>query len=100
MKKALQEKDFNKASDEMVDSLWYKQVKRRGPKLVSLMKSAAEEVAEPGTRDADEKIIIVKQGDTLTKISRDQKIDLNELIKANPGINPDKIQIGQKLKLP
>ena len=100
MKRALQEKDFNKASDEMVGSLWYDQVKRRGPKLVSLMKSAAEEVAEPGTRDADEKIIIVKQDDTLTKISRDQKIDLNELIKANPGINPDKIQIGQKLKLP
>ena len=99
-KKALEERDFNKAADEMVDSKWYKDVKTRGPRLVLVMKSAAEEVAEPGTRDADEKIIIVKQGDTLTKISRDQKIDLNELIKANPGINPDKIQIGQKLKLP
>ena len=37
---------------------------------------------------------------TMSEKFKDQKIDLNELIKVNPGINPDKIQIGQKLKLP
>lgn len=41
MRKALMQNDYNKAADEMVDSNWYKQVKTRGPRTVSLMRSAA-----------------------------------------------------------
>ena len=42
MKAALENNDYATAADEMVDSKWYKQVKTRGPRTVSLMRSAAE----------------------------------------------------------
>ena len=42
MKAALEKKDYCIAADEMVDSKWYKQVKTRGPRTVSLMRSAAQ----------------------------------------------------------
>ena len=41
MKAALMQNDYKVAADEMVDSNWYKQVKTRGPRTVSLMASAA-----------------------------------------------------------
>jgi lysozyme len=42
MKAALAQNDYRTAADEMVDSNWYKQVKSRGPRTVSLMASAAK----------------------------------------------------------
>lgn len=42
MKAALVQNDYRTAADEMVDSNWYKQVKSRGPRTVSLMASAAK----------------------------------------------------------
>lgn len=36
---ALSESDFNKASAEMINSLWYKQVPRRAKKLAQIMKT-------------------------------------------------------------
>jgi lysozyme len=42
MKAALEKNDYGTAADEMVDSKWYKQVKTRGPRTVSLMRSAAQ----------------------------------------------------------
>lgn len=60
-----------------------------------------EPAGEPGTRNADEKAVIIKQGDSLSKIARDHKITLQQLLKVNPQIkNPNKISIGQKIKLP
>jgi len=41
MKAALKRNDYRTAADEMVDSLWYNQVKSRGPRTVKLMRSAA-----------------------------------------------------------
>lgn len=38
---AVHKQDWNKAADEMMDSLWYKQVKTRGVELVEMMRSAA-----------------------------------------------------------
>ena len=42
MSEGLQADDYNKAADEMVDSEWYKDVKNRGPRTVSLMRSLAQ----------------------------------------------------------
>ena len=42
----------------------------------------------------------IKKGDTLSHIASRNKIKLSSLINANPGINPRKLQIGQKIKLP
>lgn len=57
--------------------------------------------AKPGTRNADEQAIIIKQGDSLSKIARDHKITLQQLLKVNPQIeDADRIKIGQEIKLP
>jgi len=42
----------------------------------------------------------VKQGDTLTAISKRYGISISMITKVNPGINPDKIRIGQTLMIP
>ena len=39
MKEALDANDYNKAADEMKDSLWFKQVKDRGPRMVKIMRT-------------------------------------------------------------
>jgi lysozyme len=40
MLSAVQQRDFQKAADEMVDSLWYDQVGDRGKNLVKMMRKA------------------------------------------------------------
>lgn len=37
---AVNEGNFSKAADEMIDSKWYRQVKRRGEELVEIMRGA------------------------------------------------------------
>ena len=97
LRKAIAANDFNKAADEMKDSKWYRDVKSRGVRMVDEMRAFANQ----GTRNADEKAVIIKQGDSLSKIARDHKITLQQLLKVNPQIkNPNKISIGQKIKLP
>lgn len=57
--------------------------------------------AKPGTRNADEQAIIVKQGDSLSAIAKREGLTLQQLIKANPQIkDKDRISIGQEIKLP
>ena len=43
---------------------------------------------------------VVKKGDTLSKIARANGTTLSEIKKANPNIDPDKLRIGQPIKLP
>lgn len=42
----------------------------------------------------------VMAGDTLSKLEREHGLPPGELRRQNPGINPDELQPGQKLKLP
>ena len=37
----LEERDFNKAADEMIDSAWYRQVPNRAGRLVKRMRALA-----------------------------------------------------------
>jgi len=53
-----------------------------------------------GKKDSDESTVIVKQGDTFYGIANNLRIKVNDLIKANPGVDPKKLQTGQKLNLP
>lgn len=43
---------------------------------------------------------IVKSGDTFWNIAKKLNIPLNELVKANMHLNPNNLQIGQKINLP
>jgi len=43
---------------------------------------------------------VVEEGDTLFAISKETGIPLEEIIKVNPGINPENLLIGSKICLP
>ncbi len=60
---------------------------------------------EVGTRSNEMRIIVVQQGDTLSKIAEKAYGDYEQYIKiynANPEIlsNPDQIYVGQKIRIP
>ncbi len=42
----------------------------------------------------------IKAGDTFYKIAKAQNISLDALVAANPGVNPDKLSIGQIVCIP
>lgn len=65
-----------------------------------MQENATNVLSDQGTGKSTGGEIIIKQGDTLSKLAREQGINLNDLLKANPGIDPRKLQIGQKIKLP
>ena len=64
---------------------------------------ADEKIVEEEKRLAAERAAIryytVKKGDSLGAIARKQGKSLNAIIKLNPGINPDKLSIGQKIRV-
>jgi LysM repeat protein len=43
---------------------------------------------------------VVKSGDTFSHIASNKKVTVKALIEANPGVEPTKMQIGQKLHIP
>lgn len=51
-------------------------------------------------KDNSFKELEIKPGDNLTKISKENNIPLEELVKYNNITNPNLIQIGQKIKIP
>jgi LysM repeat protein len=42
----------------------------------------------------------VKSGDKLTGIAKEYSVDLNKLLRANPGVDPTRLKIGQTLNIP
>jgi LysM repeat protein len=43
---------------------------------------------------------VVKSGDTFSHIASNKKVTVKALVEANPGVEPTKLQIGQKLHIP
>lgn len=48
----------------------------------------------------DVQYTVVKKGDTVYKIARKFDLGQQEIIEANPKVNPHKLKVGQKLKIP
>lgn len=46
------------------------------------------------------KVHVVKAGETLAKIAKAYNVKVSALQKANPGLDPSKLKVGQKIKLP
>jgi LysM repeat protein len=55
--------------------------------------TAAAATAEPGT-------YVVKSGDTGVKIARDNNVSLTALMAANPDVNWNRLNVGQKINIP
>ncbi len=58
------------------------------------------EVTEPGVCPPSYVVYVVQPGDTLWKISRRYRTTVDAIIEANPNINPDNLQVGQKICVP
>ncbi|MHA1569080.1 MAG: LysM peptidoglycan-binding domain-containing protein, partial [Alphaproteobacteria bacterium] len=43
---------------------------------------------------------VVEEGDTLYEMSREYGVSVQEIQRANPGIDPYNLQIGQRVKIP
>lgn len=73
--------------------------KNSPPKPVSPAQSrTATQSAKPAQMSTTN--YTIKKGDSLMKIAREQSISYDDLVKANKGVDPKKIQPGQPLKLP
>ena len=57
-------------------------------------------VTATGVAAVETTTYIVQNGDYLSKISKKFNITQKAILAANPGLNPDKIRIGQKIQLP
>ena len=80
-------KDINR----METSYKYHDAKvEKGLNLITPSKKAAKTTVKYYTN---------KKGDTWSHIAARNKISLKSLLNANPGINPRKLQIGQKVNL-
>jgi LysM repeat protein len=42
----------------------------------------------------------VRSGDTITQVARKYGLSVQSIIRANPGVKPERLQIGQELKIP
>lgn len=113
-------KDINKATEMFVDK--YEQAGKPMLKtrqsiaadIVKQLKPSTEPTPETGwdaiknavstavskVNAATNKTYTVKSGETLGGIANRNNTTVDDIIKKNPGINPDKLKIGQKIKLP
>jgi LysM repeat protein len=62
-------------------------------------KGVAASGAAPGTVSPDG-TYTVKSGDSLAKIARANGVTLAEIVAANPGVDPKRLKVGQKINLP
>jgi hypothetical protein len=65
---------------------------------------SATNIAAP-TRSYDDQVVIVKAGETLTQIvlhhlGRFSRQTIQQIQELNPGLTPDHIEIGQRIRLP
>lgn len=102
--------NMKKASKKSVDSWGKKCDLTIGHHKFGYLPEYNPKYVVPGTFDVRKKInkqnpmkpttILVKHGDTLQKIAKDNKTTIANIMKLNPSLkNPNKISIGQKLRV-
>jgi len=70
------------------------------PAATSGTGSTASGDAAPTAATPDDGVYTIQSGDTFSKIASRLGISLDALMRANPGVNPSRLQIGQKIVLP
>jgi LysM repeat protein len=69
------------------------------PRAKASKSAPAGEASAPGTVSSDG-TYTVKSGDSLAKIARANGVSLADLEAANPGVDPKRLKVGQKINLP
>lgn len=67
---------------------------------VEVVEQPATPASKPAAAEPETTTYVVRRGDYLAKICKTYNIKMSAVLKANPGLNADKIRIGQKIKLP
>ena len=71
------------------------------PKAEPAKKPASAPSAAPAAAAAESPVVhTVQRGELLSSISKKYNVKMSAIVAANPGLNPDRIRIGQKLKIP
>ena len=65
------------------------------PDYSDLPQKKLEEVYPESVR-----VHVVRQGETLTRIAREYGVGIASIVQRNPGLDPDRIRVGQKIILP
>jgi LysM repeat protein len=69
------------------------------PRAAKVKSAPAGEGSAPGTVSSDG-TYTVKSGDSLARIARANGVALADLEAANPGVDPKRLKVGQKINLP
>jgi LysM repeat protein len=56
--------------------------------------------ATPAKTAASAKVYVVQKGDTLSDIAKKHSTTIKKIVDLNKGLNPDRIIVGQKIKMP
>ncbi len=72
----------------------------QGQAAQPLGQSPQQPAMQPSTPAAVGGEYAIARGDTLAKIAKDHGISVASLTKANPGVDPRKLKVGQKLTIP
>lgn len=77
----------------------------RGPRPVSPTPASAQQTsgstaATPAPVTTQSKSYTIRAGDVLAKIAKDHGTTVDAILKANPGLNPNKIKVGQVINVP
>lgn len=74
-------------------------VENKSPVEVKEDTVAQTEEVEEGN-ETESKVHVIASGDTLAVLARAYKVNLSELLAANPDVSPTRLQIGQKINIP
>jgi len=85
-----------KFGTNVFDEMWESARERYSQEIEASLKKKPDVTDNPGAAS----YYRVQIGDTFEKIAKQKKIPIRELMNANPGVDPRKLQINQKLVLP
>ncbi|MCC5807621.1 MAG: LysM peptidoglycan-binding domain-containing protein [Opitutales bacterium] len=86
---------------EIVETL--DEVRRAAPRTTAPAPRAANDnngEETPSDAAAEGGVHVIESGDTLSRIAGRYGISLSRLMEANPGVNPNRLQIGQRIVIP
>jgi LysM repeat protein len=90
----------NKMSEEEAKKKAEEEAKK---KAADEAKRKADEEAKKKQQQTDAKVEYVyhtvKSGETLSKIANTHKVSVDSIVKLNKGLNPNKLMVGQKIKV-
>ena len=72
------------------------------PRVIEVC-TAGELPVEPTTNEVAATLYVIQKGDTLSGVAKQRLGSANrwpEIVKANPGLNPKKLRVGQAIRLP